>query len=335
MGYDGKALALAREAIAERKRANQQEQSRRRTEALLRLPALREMEGELTRLMSSVALSALKRGEDAGQAVKSARDRAGELLERKRELLISGGFPGDYLDEIFSCPRCRDTGYIEGRPCSCLREEYRAESARLLSSTLDLGCRSFESFDLSLYEPAQGCESAVRVREAMATVRDLCRQYADEFGPGSANLLFRGGTGLGKTFLSACIARVVSEKGFSVVYDTAISVFDAFEAQKFDKGEDGGAEAASKVRRCLNCDLLILDDLGTEMSAGYTQSALYTLINTRLTNGGRTIISTNLSDDDLSRRYSPQTVSRLLGEYMTLPFVGRDIREVKKERGLA
>lgn len=335
MGYDGKALALARAAIAERKRANQEEQSRRRSEVLLRLPALREIEGEMTRLMSSVALSALKRGEDAGQAVISARERCGELLDRKRELLVSEGFPGDYLEDIFSCPHCRDTGYVEGRPCSCLREEYRAESVRLLSSTLDLGVQSFDSFDLSLYEPSAGGEPASRVREAMAMVRDLCRQYAEGFGPGSANLLFRGGTGLGKTFLSACIAKVVSEKGFSVVYDTAVSVFDAFEAQKFDKGEDGGAEAASRVRRYLNCDLLILDDLGTEMAAGYTQSALYTLINTRLVNGGRTIISTNLSDEDLRRRYTPQTVSRLRGEYMTLPFTGRDIREVKKERGLA
>lgn len=333
MGYDGKALAGARAAIALKKRNNEAEHLRRTEQVRQAQPAVGELDRELTRLMSSVALDALKKGGDPVQAIRDAEARCAEIRRDKGRLLSELGLPEDYLDEIYSCPDCRDSGYVDGRPCRCLMEEYKKENIRLLSSLLDLGRQSFDSFDLSLYESGSKDMTTEAVRRTMSGLRDICRQYAENFGRDSANLLFRGSPGLGKTFLSACIARVVSESGFSVVYDTAVSVFDAFETQKFDRGgEEAVAEAASAVRRCLNCDLLILDDLGTELSAGYTQSALYTIINTRLINGGKTIISTNLSEDELRQRYSSQIVSRLLGEYMSLLFVGRDIRQVKAEQ---
>lgn len=334
MGYDGKALAGARAVIAERKQHNEDERRRRREETFAREPRLRQLEGDMTRLMSSVALNALKKGGDPVQAMRDAEAKSTEIQSAKRKLLSELGLPKDYLDEIYSCPDCRDRGYINGKPCRCLMEEYKKENIRLLSSLLDLGQQNFESFDQSLYEASSKDKSTESVRRTMAELCSICQQYAEDFGKNFANLLFRGDPGLGKTFLSACIARVVSEKGFSVVYDTAVSIFDAFETQKFDRGdEESTAEAASAVRRCLNCDLLILDDLGTELSAGYSKSALYTIINTRLINRRKTIISTNLSDDELRSRYSPQIVSRLQGEYMSLFFVGRDIREVKAERG--
>lgn len=331
MGYDGKAMARARAVIAERKQNNVVEQQRRREELYNLEPRLQSLAGEITRLMSSVSLSALKKGTDAAQAVRDVQGQCSAILAERRRLLFSLGYPPDYLDEIFSCPLCRDRGYIEGRPCQCLLDEYKAESIKLLSSVLNLGEQSFELFDISLYEASDGANTA-QIRATMSSIRDVCQKYAEDFGPESTNLIFRGSQGLGKTFLSACIARVVLDKGYSVVYDTAVSIFEAFEARKFGKDPDESELAASAVRRCLNCDLLILDDLGTEMSAGYTQTALYTLINTRLINGGKTIISTNLENEELSRRYSPQTASRLQGEYLSLYFQGRDIRKVKKER---
>lgn len=168
----------------------------------------------------------------------------------------------------------------------------------------------------------------------MSTTFGICREYAKDFGNNSVNLLFRGNTGLGKTFLSASIARVVSEKGFSVVYDTIVSVIEVFEMQKFDRSGDNAEDVSSRIRRYLDCDLLILDDLGTEMSTAFTVSAIYSLINSRLISGGKTIISTNLSEDELKRRYTPQIASRLEGEYVLLKFAGRDIRAMKRERGL-
>ena len=139
-----------------------------------------------------------------------------------------------------------------------------------------------------------------------------------------------GGTGLGKTFLSSCIAGELSKKGVSVIYDTAVNVFSAYEKEKFSRDPDVAEEAATEIDRFYRCDLLILDDLGTEMQSPLINTALYTLVNTRLMRGNKMIINTNLREDiDLPKRYSPQIVSRLRGEFLVLPFFGEDIR-IKK-----
>ena len=334
MAYDGKILAQVREIIAERKRNNESEQSRRRDVVYARIPAVMDIEADITRLMSGIVADALKKGANAGAAVDAAKEKCEALLKRRSELLVSGGYPSNYIDEIYDCPVCGDTGYVLGKPCSCLKALYRAEATIELSQMLNMNGQCFENFDLSFYNNAPDCETGKSPSQTMNNILNLCGDYAADFKPSSVNLLFRGGTGLGKTFLSASIAKVVSEKGFSVVYDTAVSVMEAFELQKFDRGGDGAAEVSSRVRRFMDCDLLILDDLGTEMTTSFTQSALYTLVNGRLINGGKTIISTNLSEDEMRKRYTPQIVSRLEGEYLILNFAGRDIRAIKRELGL-
>ena len=164
----------------------------------------------------------------------------------------------------------------------------------------------------------------------MERVFQVCRTFAQTFRPGTMNLLLQGGTGLGKTYLSACIARVVAGAGYAVAYETAASALDAFECAKFQRSSADGEAAAQRVEQYLGCDLMILDDLGTEMITAYSTSALYTLINTRLTRKKATIISTNCSNEELQKKYTPQILSRIEGEYQTLPFVGRDIRQIKK-----
>ena len=153
---------------------------------------------------------------------------------------------------------------------------------------------------------------------------------AHQFGKRPGNLLLFGAPGLGKTFLSAAIAREVSSNGWSVVYDTAGRIFQRFEAQKFTREEDAGDD----VDRVLNCDLLILDDLGTEMTTAFVQSALYQIVNTRLMEKKSTILNTNLMPGEIARRYSPQLASRIEGEYQLLPFFGEDIRKLKKKHSL-
>ncbi len=334
MAYDGKILARARDIIAENRRQNEAEILRRRTEIFARVPSVMGIEAEVTRLMTSVATEALRCGTDAGAAVENAKNKCEILFKKRSELLNSAGYPADYIDEIFSCPKCRDTGYVLGKPCDCLKDLYKTEAVRELSSMLNISNQCFESFDLSYYDNTYDAAYHKSPRAVMSAVFEICRDYAAAFGNNSVNLLFRGNTGLGKTFLSASIARVVSEKGFSVVYDTTVSVMGVFELQKFDRSGDNTEEVSARIRRYLDCDLLILDDLGTEMSTNFTVSALYSLINSRLLSGGKTIISTNLSEDELHRRYSSQIVSRLEGEYHILNFEGRDIRAMKRERGL-
>ena len=166
----------------------------------------------------------------------------------------------------------------------------------------------------------------------MRLVCERCRKFAYDFPEDTSNLLMQGGTGLGKTFLSACIARVVSGKGYSVCYDSAASAFEAFEKQKFSRDPDEIERAGAKVNRMLDCDLMILDDLGTEMVTSLTISALYTMINTRTINRKPMIISTNCTNEELGRKYTPQICSRISGEFKTLPFCGNDIRILKKNR---
>ena len=330
MSYDGRILARVREFIAERKKTNENELANRRMEVYSRIPAVMETEKEITRLMTKVAADALKKGSDAGEAVDMARVSCEALLQKRSELLKSGGYPACYINEIYDCPHCRDTGYVLGKPCTCLKALYKTETVKELSNVLNLNGQCFENFELGYYEKATDSNGASPY-QTMRNVLGACSEYASKFGQDSVNLLFRGGTGLGKTFLAASIAKVVSEKGFSVVYDTAISVMEAFELQKFDRGGDGTEENASRVKRYTDCDLLIRDDLGTEMTTTFTQSALYSLVNGRLLRDGKTIVTTNLSEDELRRRYSPQIVSRLEGEYLVLNFAGRDIRALKRE----
>ena len=252
-----------------------------------------------------------------------------DYLQRERvQLLASLGYPADWLEEKPACTQCGDTGYVQGGVCPCLRAYYAREQLAELSRLLPLGEDSFETFSFDWYDSTVQPAFGVSPRENMERNFDVCRDYAYQFDRGGGNLLLSGGTGLGKTFLSACIARVVSENGFSVVYDTAASVFSRFEDAKFRR-DDGGSEDAD---RCMKCDLLILDDLGTEMTTAFVQSALYQIVNGRLMEKRATIISTNLAPEEIGSRYGRSVLSRLEGDYEILPFFGEDIRRLKRER---
>lgn len=322
MSLDGKILAKARERLEARRADNLAEHDARRARVYARLPEIERIDRRLREQM--VELMGLAISKDIGKDAKIAALKSEnlELQARRAELLCENGYPDDHLDDIFSCRRCKDTGFVNGRPCTCLMELYNRELTTELGALLRSGSESFEHFDLRLYGEAQ---------DSMSLVFQTCREYAASFSKSSLNLLFQGGTGLGKTYLSACIARVVADKGFSVCYDSAASALDAFETKKFARDPESAETASRKVERMLDCDLMILDDLGTEMPTPMSVSALYTLINTRLVNGKKTVISTNLNDAELQKRYSPQICSRIDGEFIKLPFVGRDIRKIKKE----
>ena len=318
MTYDGKLLARARTALDRIRTDNETEHQLRLAAAYAARPEIRRCDEEMRAQMTELVRITLSHEADTAEKIEKLKEDNLKLQARRRDLLRSLGHEADWLDPIVSCKKCGDSGVYGGGVCDCLKKFYNAELTRDVGVLLKNGDESFEKFDLSLYEGS--------ARETMKSVFEIARDYADHFSPASGNLLFQGGTGLGKTFLSACVARVVAQKGFSVCYDSASAVIAAFEAQKFDRSE----EADARVRRMLACDLMILDDLGTEMATPFADSALYTLINTRLNEGKNTIISTNLSYDELERRYTAQIFSRLRGSFERLRFYGQDIRRIKK-----
>ena len=325
MSLDGKILARAKERLDSRRRENEEAQLRRRQLAYSKNPKIRDIDERIrTTAIDAIGL-AMSKGEDALQALEQVRDLNLSLQEERALELAACGLPGDYLNDRYICPKCRDTGYDGTKLCSCLMELYAQEQRRELSGLLKLGQETFDSFNLELYDDKPDPETGISPRRYMEQVFEYCLQYARKFSAASPNLFLWGGTGLGKTFLSTCIAKVVSERGFSVVYDTAASVFSKYEDDKFARGGDS-AESRSQVRRMESCDLLIVDDLGTEFATAFVVSALYTLINNRLTAGKKTIFSSNLTMKELSARYSPAIMSRLQGEYYVRRFYGSDIR---------
>lgn len=332
MALDSKILAAARRRHEERVQAFQAQREARLKAVYAAVPEAEEIDRALRALVMEAVNVSLQKGEDPVAAVEQIGARSLALQEKRGRLLEQAGFPRDYTDRDYYCEACRDTGYVGTAPCQCLMELYEEEQNAALSSLFKLGNESFDTFDLSWYDdaPAAGGKSP---RQVMKIVYDFCAAYAERFSEMKKSLLFSGPTGVGKTFLSACIARAVAGQGFSVVYETAGAVFAAFEADKFQKSEDPDA-ARAHVRRMLTCDLLIIDDLGTEMTTSFTVSALYEIVNTRLITGKKTIISTNLTKEELQQRYSPQIASRLLGEYEFLRFAGQDIRLKRQDLGL-
>lgn len=306
---------------------------KKRSEVWSKVPEVREIDRQLRSTVSEIIAASLRDGVNPAPAIGVMRDKNMSLQARRSELLNRAGYPADVLDLKPMCPKCGDTGWRGAEMCDCLKVLCAQEQIRELSDLLNLGEQSFDRFQLEWYGEQLWPGEDRSPRENMEFIFEVCLNYAQKFGRFYfKNLFLSGGTGLGKTFLSACIARTVSENGFSVVYDTAPNVFSRFEAQKFSREAEDLRQAADETRRYLNCDLLILDDLGSEFTTPFVQSALYQLLNSRLTAGRQTVISSNLSMDQVRGKYTRQVASRLEGEYRVLRFFGDDIRILRKQR---
>ena len=256
------------------------------------VPRIAEIDAALRETMSKLISSALRRGTDPRPAIEALKEENLALQRERAELLVAHGYPADYLEDKPNCPLCGDTGWRGSEVCSCLNDYYARVQLEELSRLLDLGTQSFETFSFDVYSPYAPLDQDISPRSNMERIYDACRDYA------------------------------------YVVYDTAAHIFERFEAQKFSRDETGGAD--EDVSRLLRCDLLIIDDLGTELATEFVRSAFYQIVNTRLMTNKKTIISTNLSPAELSRRYGANILSRIEGAYRILPFFGDDIRKQKK-----
>lgn len=310
--YDGKYLK-AREAAA-----------RRRDEVHLAVPEIAEIDREMGRI-GLWAANAVFSGEQSGHELDDLRRKQEELKSRRRLLMTINGFDPDYTEIRYECPLCGDTGFVDCKMCSCMKKKLM--DAEMESSGLArlLRIQTFESFSLNYY-----MQNAANL-EHMKQVLSFMKQYAARFTPGeSGNVVMFGGTGLGKTHLSSAAAGVVIGRGFGVYYTAAVGMIGDFEHERFGNTTAGASRAGTD--RYYECDLLIIDDVGTEVTNQFTQSVMYDVINTRLNRKQSTIISTNLLPEEFRSRYSDRLTSRILGEYNVLTFVGTDVRQQKLRR---
>lgn len=287
-----------------------------------RYPRLAQIEREITATSSDIA-HAILGGGDVTQTVEAIKQRNLALQQEIENILRSAGAGRTSFDPLYTCPLCHDTGYVEGRMCSCLQALMREDACRRLSRMAAMELTSFDDMQLSYYPDDIDPRLGQSPRERMRGVLSYCRDYAEHFSVDSPNLLVSGPTGVGKTHAVLAIARAATERGFGVVYGPASTLLGRLEKEHFGKA-DGDSEPVFT-----DCDLLILDDLGTEFAGSFYTSCLYSLVNSRLLSHRPTIISTNLGRGELLDRYGEQTASRILGAYEPIAFFGRDIRQMK------
>ena len=327
MAYSAEVVQRARARLAQAREDRESENRQHLAEAYARVPRIREIDMQLRRTMAQAAQAAFQQGSDGRELLEQARQE-NLSLQRERAALASEHFEEGYLDDSPICDKCGGSGYVGSTMCECLRELCRQEQKKELTF-LNGTKGSFDQFRLDYYPDRLDPVMRVNIRDLMERNFKSCRRYALTFTEKSGNLLFSGNTGLGKTFLSACIARTVADRGYSVVYESAAHLFSNLERAKFSNDE----AARKECDKYTACDLLIVDDLGTEMPGQFTTAALYSLLNDRLLLGKPMIVSTNLNTEDFGKRYSPQVASRLSGSFQRIAFLGEDIR-VLKNRGL-
>ena len=326
MAYSKEVVRRARQRLASAKADRESENRQHLQIAYERVPRLKEIDLMLRRSMALAAQAAFSSGADAASAMEKVK-QANLALQEERRQLAQQYFEEGFLDDSPICHLCGGSGYVGSTMCECLQELCRQEQKKELS-LLAAGNERFENFRLEYYSDRYDPQYGASPRAIMERNLSICRKYAAGFGSGSGNLLFVGGTGLGKTFLSASIARMVADRGYSVAYESAHHLFSKLEKNRFNPDE----ESREQVAKLTECDLLIIDDLGTELPGNFVTAALYNLVNDRLLAGRAMIISTNLNIEESARRYSPQIASRLQGSFKRLTFVGEDIR-VMKNRG--
>jgi DNA replication protein DnaC len=291
-----------------------------------RIPELAEINRQLFQTSRSV-MQIIQSGEDTTARIQQlkAQNQQAQLLVRK--LLVAHGYPEDYLEIAYTCPKCSDTGYYQGTYCSCLTHLAAQIATKELNRNAQINLCNFDSFDLSYYQGYKS-ESGADCLRAMEQVYHFCKEYAAHFTKESPSILMYGNTGLGKTHLSLAIASAVLEKGYSVLYDSVINFLRQIEKEHFGR-EQSKDDTLSLL---LTCDLLILDDLGTEFDTKFYQSAIYNIINTRMNRSLPTIISTNMDFNGISHKYDERITSRIFATYRVYHFVGYDVRILKSQQ---
>ena len=319
MSY-GKDIYAKAEVILRRKKQSAISKSDiRREKIFTEIPRAREIEQLISRSGISAAKAVLF-GAKAQMTLRKLKEDNLKLQEELAFLLVSHGYSENDLDVKYDCKECNDTGYIDGRMCSCMKTILRDTAFKELNALSPLELSSFDTFNLNYYSTSPDKNGNIP-RNRLEKFYKFCVSFAESFNGHGRSILMEGGTGLGKTHLSLAIAHRVIERGYGVIYCSTPNILRAMEQEYFSNSSSMITKSNAE-----KCDLLILDDLGTEFATSYTKSAVYNLINIRMMMNKPVIVSTNLSLNELNELYSDRFISRFVGEHYYLEFIGEDIR---------
>ncbi len=309
---------------------NHRELDRRTEEIIQKIPEIGQIQNELIQLSMKQARMELLDPENATRNSAEYEKSMDALIQRKTDLLVQNGYPEDYLSPIYNCQKCKDTGYIDFKPCHCLlqaQSDLLYENSNLAEI---LSEENFDTFQPEYYDDKLVDENlSLTARQNIIKLKELCLDFIAHFDDAFDNLIFYGPTGVGKTFLTHCIAKELLDSGHTVVYLTSLQLFDILEKNKFGKNEDA-TDSNEQISYLLNSDLLIIDDLGTELTNSFTNSRLYYFIEERHLQQRATIFSTNLSFQELRERYGERIFSRFTGYYNFCKLIGNDLRPMKR-----
>lgn len=319
MGYNVENFRKIREEYKEKYKIAEAEADARRRELWSKIGGLREIDRALSDTGPRLLNAVIGKSSETFESVRADAER---LNEERNRLLEAYGYPADYSDPRYECAICRDSGYVDGQMCECMKVRLRMAGYESSGIARLMSTQTFESFKLDYYK------TNPRAYDNMSYIVKTMKEYAASFDPEkSQNLLLLGGTGLGKTHLSTALAKALIDNGHDVVYTGAIGMIADFEHNRF--GNSSGGESGNNLDRYYDCDLLIVDDLGSEVSNQFTVSTIYNVLNNRISLGLPTVISTNLNQNELNTRYWDRITSRILGEFRPLLFSGSDVRKLK------
>ena len=307
-----------------RQQRNKHDLDRRRENAFRTIPELKTLEDDMISLAVQSGKMAIL-GDDT--KLRELQAQTLHLKAKQIELLLSNGFADDYLELRYTCNLCKDTGWVENQKCGCLKQaiaDLIYDDSNIKSVLVQ---ENFQSFSFQYYsddyiDESIGLSPLSNMQKIVAYSKNFIRHFNDSFD----NLLFMGNCGVGKTFLVNCIAKELLDQGETVIYLTAFRLFDILEKYKFKKEQDVNKKASGQYDYIHECDLLIIDDLGTELNNSFTTSQLYFIINERLLKQKSTIISTNLSLDNINKNYGERIFSRIISNYSIQRIIGEDIR---------
>lgn len=320
MGYNREDYVRIKAEYSNKYLKARQDADRRQSELHAAIPEVRALDAILSGTGKEIMNIILGGANGADKKIEALEERNVKLYERRAELLAAAGYPEDYSDIRYECDKCSDSGFVDERMCECMKK--RLVLAGYESSGIGglIRTQSFDNFSLEYYRT--GGANYANMEMALTWLREFARNFSSD---SYRNYLLVGGTGLGKTHLSTAVAKEVIEKGHDVLYVSAVGMMGDFEDKRF-----GNGEKEINTDRYYTADLLIIDDLGTEVVNNFTRSYLYEVINTRINNRKCTFINTNLSKKEIEEKYSERITSRLFGEYYPIIFSGTDIRRQKR-----